>query len=156
MKSLNNINYYQFFYKDEKVTWTLIITAIEEFKTFTPALVIGTNYGRIFIISLFQKCEGKANPAIMIDSHYGNTITGLFFASNKYLFSISEEGTVWITHILNTALQDQFEILEKITDKITPIEKRRFDRQMKDIQRDYRNKRRSSFTSYAKNMWSFI
>lgn len=94
IEEFKNINYYQFFYKDERVTCTLIITAIEEFKVFTPALVIGTNYGRIFIVSLFQRSEGRANPVIVMDFHFGNTITGLFFASNKYLFSISEEGTV--------------------------------------------------------------
>jgi hypothetical protein len=88
------VNYYQFFYKDEKVTCTLIITAIEHIKKITPALVIGTNYGRIFIVSLFQKAEGNMSPIIVIDSHFGNQITGLFFASNKFLFSISEEGTL--------------------------------------------------------------
>ena len=155
-EEFKNINYYQFFYKDERVTCTLIITAIEEFKAFTPALVIGTNYGRIFIVSLFQRSEGKANPVILMDFHFGNMITGLFLASNKYLFSISEEGTVWITHISSHALQEKFDKLESFTTKITPIEKKRFDRQIKDIQRDYRSKRRSSFTSYAKNMWTFI
>lgn len=76
------------------MTCTLIISAVEKIKSITPALVIGTNYGRIFIVSLFQKAEGNANPIIVLDSHFGNTITGLFFASNKYLFSISEEGTL--------------------------------------------------------------
>lgn len=94
IEEFKNVNYYQFFYKDEKVTCTLIITAIERIKKITPALVIGTNYGRIFIVSLFQKSEGNMNPIIVIDSHFGNQVTGLFFAGNKFLFSISEEGTL--------------------------------------------------------------
>jgi hypothetical protein len=93
-EEFKNVNYYQFFYKDERVTVTLIITAIEHLKKISPALVIGTNYGRIFIVSLFQKSEGNMSPIIVIDSHFGNQINGLFFANNKFLFSISEEGTL--------------------------------------------------------------
>lgn len=93
-EEFKNINYYQFFYGDEKVTCTLVISAIEHIRSITPALVIGTNYGRVFIISLFQKSEGDINPVILLDSHFGNNITGLFFAGNRFLFSISEEGTV--------------------------------------------------------------
>jgi len=93
-EEFKNINYYQFFYNDETVTCTMIINAIEHIKSITPALVIGTNYGRIFIVSLFQKSEGNVNPVVLLDCHFGNNITGLFFASNRFLFSISDEGTL--------------------------------------------------------------
>ena len=91
-----------------------------------------------------------------MDFHFGNNITGLFFASNKFLFSISEEGTVWVTHISSSILRDHFEQLEEFKSKVTPIQKKRFDKQIKDIQRDYKNKRRASFTSYTKNMWLLV
>ena len=125
------MNYYQFFYTDEKVTCTLIISAIEHIKQITPALVIGTNFGRIFIVSLFQKSEGNSNPIIAIDSHFGNQINGLFFASNKFLFSISEEGTLCITKISNPVINEHFTQLEKINSKVLPIQRKRFDRKIK-------------------------
>ena len=106
--------------------------------------------------SLFQKSEGNPNPVVLMDFHFGNTITGLFFASNKYLFSISEEGTVCITHISSSIIRDHFEQLEEFKSKVTPIQKKRFDRQIKDIQKDYKNKRRASFTSYTNNMWLLV
>lgn len=150
------MNYYQFFYKDERVTCTLIISAIEHIKSITPALVIGTNYGRTFIVSLFQKSEGVANPIIVIDSHFGNTITGLFFANNKYLFSISEEGTLCVTKITSPMLNAHFENLANNKSRVLSIQKRRFDKMVRGIQKDYKKKRRASFTSYTKNMWEFV
>jgi hypothetical protein len=138
------------------VTCTLVISAIEHIKSITPALVIGTNYGRVFIISLFQRSEGDINPVIIIDSHLGNQVTGLFFASNKYLFSISEEGTVCITRITDSILHDHFEALHNFKSKVTPIQRRRFDKQLKGIGKDHKNKRRASFTQHTKNMWSFV
>lgn len=155
-EEFKNINYYQFFYCDERVTCTLIISAIEHIKSITPALVIGTNYGRIFIISLFQRSEGDINPVILIDSHYGNQINGLFFASNKYLFSISEEGTLSITRITDSILHEHFEQLRQFKSKVTPIQRRRFDKQIKGINKDHKNRRRNSFTQHTKNMWSFV
>ena len=36
------------------------------------------------------------------------------------------------------------------------IQRRRFDKQIKSINRDHKHQRRSSFTSHTKNMWSFV
>lgn len=156
IEEFKNVNYYQFFYKDERVTCTLIISAIEDIKVITPALVIGTNYGRIFIVSLFQRSEGLANPIIVMDSHFGNQINGLFFANNKYLFSISEEGTLCVTKITSGMLETHFEALSKYKSKVTSIQKRRFDKLFRNIQKDYKHRRRASFTSYTKNLWEFV
>jgi len=130
-EEFQNVNYYQFFYSDEKVTCTLIISAIEHIKKITPALVIGTNYGRIFIVSLFQISEGDINPIIIIDSHFGNQVNGLFFANNKYLFSISEEGTLCITKISSHIINDHFHQLKEYRASISPIQRKRFDRKIK-------------------------
>ena len=138
------------------MTCTLIISAIEQIKSISPALVIGTNYGRIFIVSLFQKSEGNPNPIIVIDCHFGNKISGLFFASNKFLFSISEEGTLCVTKISDNSLKGAMEKLNMHKSNITSIQKRRFDKQLKNIIKDKKHKRRGSYISYTKNMWQFV
>jgi len=43
-------------------------------------MVIGTNYGRIFIIQLFQDIERRAYPIIVIDAHNGTKINSIYIA----------------------------------------------------------------------------
>jgi hypothetical protein len=33
-------------------------------------MILGTNYGRVFIVQLFQDIEGRAYPVIVIDCHH--------------------------------------------------------------------------------------
>ena len=66
---------HSFFYCDEKVT-DQAFYASSDF----PSMVLGTNYGRIFIVQLFQDIEGRAYPVIVVDSHNMSPITCLYIA----------------------------------------------------------------------------
>ena len=76
-----NINYHiaknyfskyqhSFFYTDEKITEQSFYASSD-----FPGMIIGTNYGRIFIMQLFQDIEGRAYPVIVVDCHNGSPIT---------------------------------------------------------------------------------
>ena len=43
---------------------------------------MATNYGRIFIVSMFQECDEKVQPVLVIDSHNSSPINQLFVAYN--------------------------------------------------------------------------
>ena len=57
---------------------------------------------------LFQLKDGLANPIVGIDSHFGEKVTGLFVACHRYLFSVSVDGTVCITNLLDKELEYKF------------------------------------------------
>ena len=48
MKSYYNVRHFQFFYSDEKITQSATFIDKE-----CPSQIIGTNYGRIFLVPLF-------------------------------------------------------------------------------------------------------
>ena len=54
LKSYYNVKQFQFFYSDEKITSSALFADRE-----SPSQLIGTNYGRVFVVPLFQELENK-------------------------------------------------------------------------------------------------
>jgi WD40 repeat protein len=112
---------HSFFYSDEKVLdQTFYISS--DF----PSMVLGTDYGRIFIIQLFQDIEGRSFPVIVLDCHHSSPISCMYIAyssarrnqskpleksssmslaqsmsadSGGHLIVASEDGTISITNM---------------------------------------------------------
>lgn len=61
---------HSFFYRDERVTAQTFFVSAEY-----PSVILGTNFGRIFIVQLFQDIEGRAFPILVIDCHEQSPIT---------------------------------------------------------------------------------
>lgn len=78
IKSFYNRHQFDFFFSDEQVTDSLIYTS-----TNNPCYIFGTNYGRIFIVPLFQESDEKVQPVLVVDSHHGSSIQKLFIAYNS-------------------------------------------------------------------------
>jgi len=53
-EEMRGINHFRFFYKDEKVTFNLSYFSHKNHAILSPSQVIGTNYGRIFVVPMFQ------------------------------------------------------------------------------------------------------
>jgi len=79
----NKLNF-QFFYTDEKITESVCTIDNQ-----IPVYVIGTSYGRVFILQMFHEFEtnntaaGQSNhkpPVAILDCHHGSPITKLFVA----------------------------------------------------------------------------
>lgn len=66
---------HSFFYSDEKITDQAFYVSTD-----FPSIVVGTNYGRIFIVQLFQDIEGRAYPVVVLDCHHSSPITSLYVA----------------------------------------------------------------------------
>jgi len=66
---------HSFFYSDEKITDQTFYVASD-----FPSMVLGTNYGRVFVVQLFQDIEGRAYPVVVIDCHNSSPITCLYIA----------------------------------------------------------------------------
>lgn len=66
---------HSFFYSGEEVTAQTFFVSAEY-----PSVILGTNFGRIFIVQLFQDIEGRAFPVLVIDCHEHSPITKLFVA----------------------------------------------------------------------------
>lgn len=64
---------HSFFYADEQITDQAFYLAQDH-----PSLIVGTNYGRIFIVQCFQDIEGRAFPVAVVDCHQGSPISSLF------------------------------------------------------------------------------
>jgi hypothetical protein len=112
IKSFYNKNQFSFFFPDESVTDSAIYTSSNH-----PSYLLGTNYGRIFMISMFQETEDRVLPILVIDSHHKSKITKLFVAYNSsrkqpnklkqpvlmenggHLISVSEDGTIAVTNL---------------------------------------------------------
>ena len=83
LKSFYNSCQFRFFFTDEKVTATVIFQDKD-----SPSSIIGTNYGRIFMIPMFQEQQFKhVLPTVLIDSHKGRAITKLYLAYQGALWS---------------------------------------------------------------------
>ena len=131
-----------------------------------PSYILGTNYGRIFIISMFQETEDKIEPILLVDSHHRSKITKLFVAYNSsrkvskslssrpgqpgllenggHLISVSEDGTIAVTN-LNSG-----EIVQALHSynhhRESAIENSRIDSFFDERRRNRESKRRNSFT----------
>ena len=105
MQNYFNEHLFNFFYADEEVTCTLVFNSADVSQFLSPAQVNGTNYGRILISPFFQRHEAKVNPILVIDSHMGLPISGLFVADKKYLISASSDGTVCVTDLLHPTIE---------------------------------------------------
>eukprot|EP00347_Sterkiella_histriomuscorum_P013779 403363397 len=75
IKNIYNKHQFQFFFSDEHVTDSIVYASIDN-----PSLIIGTNYGRIFMVPMFQESDEKIYPIILIDQHHQSPITQLFIA----------------------------------------------------------------------------
>ena len=64
MQSYFNKLQFEFFFTDEKVT-----KQVTFFDKDLPSLIVGTNYGRICIVPMFQEVEDNVLPITLIDSH---------------------------------------------------------------------------------------
>ena len=75
--SKNYFSRYQhsFFFSDEKITCQTFYSSADY-----PSIIVGTDYGRIFIVQLFQDIEGRAYPVVVIDSHFSAPIASLYIA----------------------------------------------------------------------------
>lgn len=51
---------------------------------------------------------------------------------------------------------EHFDELKDFKNHVLSIQRKRFDKQAKSIQKEYKHKRRASYTSYTKNMWQFV
>ena len=159
IKSFYNRNQYAFFFPDEEVTDSAIYTSSNH-----PSYIIGTNYGRIFIISMFQETEDKVEPILLVDSHHRSRITKLFVAYNSsrkvpkqtraggglldnggHLISVSEDGTIAVTN-LNSG-----EIVQTLhsynPQRESAVESSRIDSFFDEKRHNRHNRRRNSFTS---------
>lgn len=123
IKSFYNKHQFEFFYSDEKVTDSVIYASSNH-----PSYLLGTSYGRIFMVSMFQETDEKVHPVLVIDSHHSSPITKLFIAYNParkarphsstaqrqgtypagskdllenggHLISVSEDGTIAVTNL---------------------------------------------------------
>ena len=66
---------HSFFYTDEKITDQTFYVASD-----FPSMIIGTNYGRVFIVQMFQDFERRAYPVVVIDCHNSAPITCMYVA----------------------------------------------------------------------------
>ena len=64
---------FDFFFTDEKV-----IHQTTFFDKDLPSLIVGTNYGRICIVPMFQEVEDNVLPITLIDSHGRHPIESLY------------------------------------------------------------------------------
>lgn len=62
IKNIYNKHQFQFFFSDESVTDSVVYASIDN-----PALIIGTNYGRIFMVPMFQESDVKVYPIVLVD-----------------------------------------------------------------------------------------
>ena len=62
IKNFYNKHQFQFFFSDESITDSVIYTSIDH-----PCLIIGTNYGRIFMVPMFQETDEHIFPVVLID-----------------------------------------------------------------------------------------
>lgn len=70
IKNIYNKHQFQFFFPDEQVTDSVVYASIDN-----PSLIIGTNYGRIFMVPMFQESDDKVYPVILVDQHHQSPIT---------------------------------------------------------------------------------
>ena len=153
---------FQFFFSDEIVTESVIYTSSDH-----PSLIIGTNYGRIFMISMFQEIEEKVFPVVLFDSHHSSPITKFFVTYNSsrhqryhrshhhnhhshvpgspgketggHLISISEDGTIAVTNLNSNEIHNKLHNFS-----INEREKRKADVFMSEKNLNQRERRRNS------------
>jgi hypothetical protein len=96
------------------------------------------------MISLFQQSDGIINPIIVLDNHFGEKIDGLFIANNRWLISVSIDGTVCVSDIIDEDIDRKFQALKRRRARVPIIQKRRFERTMKTIDKQRTKGRRLS------------
>ena len=101
IKSHTPLSMFKFFYKDEIVTTTAYAfpSNME-----TPIYIIGTNYGRIFIIPIFITNTKRVNPILLVECHSSRCVNNLFIIKNK-LISTSIDGSLGVTDLSKSKLQ---------------------------------------------------
>ncbi|CDW82512.1 wd g-beta repeat-containing protein [Stylonychia lemnae] len=163
IKNIYNKHQFQFFFSDEKVTDSVTYGSSDN-----PALIIGTNYGRIFIVPMFQESDERVYPIILIDQHHQTPITQLFVAYDSsrrvrgpvknsqnqqhpvkdnlydhggHLIGVSQDGTVSITNLNSGEINRALQNFN-LQDK----EKNRADQFITQVNENRKNKRRNSIT----------
>ncbi len=153
---MHTLNHYTFFYGDEKVSCTLVYQTHRERSILSPSQIIGTNYGRIFIISLFQQRDGVVHPVIVIDNHFGEKIEGLFIANHRYLISVSHDGTLCVTDLMEKSIERKFNSVHRRKKRVHPRVKRRFDKKIRAFEKDRVTKRRASIHNDHIIQWNLV
>ena len=152
LKQFYNSSQFRFFFTDEKVTSSVIFQDKD-----SPSSIIGTNYGRIFMIPLFQEQQFKhVVPTLLIDSHKGSKITKLYMAyqgalwSNEdgggHLLSVSEDGTICATDLKSELIASK--LFTKGPSQGQTSQKRRTDQFMHEKGKNMRMQRRHSVSQY--------
>jgi len=100
---------FDFFFTDEKIT-----KQVTFFDKDLPSLIIGTNYGRICLVPMFQEVEDNVLPITLIDSHNRQPIEQLHVCyqyartsdreKGGHLISTSTDGTIAITDLSSYSL----------------------------------------------------
>lgn len=117
---------HSFFYENEYITDQTFYSASD-----FPSIILGSNYGRVFIVQLFQDIECRGYPILTLDCHQSSPITSLYICystarrykqmgqdskigsdqqvaqmiaadSGGHLITCSENGTISVTN-LNSA-----------------------------------------------------
>jgi hypothetical protein len=162
IKSFYDRNQFAFFFPDESVTDSCVYTSANH-----PSYILGTNYGRIYLVSMFQETEDRIEPILLVDSHHRSKITKLFIAYNSsrklpksllsrpgqpsllenggHLVSVSEDGTVAVTN-LNSGEVVQALHSYNHNQRESAIENARIDSFFEERRLNRAVRRRNSFT----------
>lgn len=163
VRNYYNKHQFQFFFTDEVIADSVIYTSVDH-----PCLIIGTNYGRIFLVPMFQEQEDQIAPIIYIDCHHQSPITQLFITYNSsrspkkskvggkeedisshqpisdcerggHLISTSEDGTIAVINL------NSEEIRHKLNNStVQDRDKRRADQFMSEKNKNNQSRRRNS------------
>ena len=152
MHSYFNKSQFEFFYSDEKITQQVTF-----FDKDLPSLIIGTNYGRICIVPMFQEVEDNVLPITLIDSHRRSPIKALFVAyqyarsidreKGGHLISTSADGTVCITDLSSSARLEKLIDYQSKHRALLGRDKRRIDQFLSSRAKDQKTGRRNSMTN---------
>ena len=119
----NKLNF-QFFYTDEHVTESTCTVDNQ-----MPVYVVGTNYGRVFILQMFYEFQQNAAsssqsrpPVAILDCHHGSPITNLYVAYQAsratrthgcHLLVASKDGTISVVDLSQENMAKKMEEAQK-------------------------------------------
>lgn len=152
---------HSFFKRGEEVTAQTFFVSAEY-----PSVILGTNFGRIFIVQLFQDIEGRAFPVLVVDCHDQSPITILYIAyspsrkirtssnpassvaqdTGGHLIAGSEDGTISVTDMSSRQICDQLANFPVCRND--DPEKLRADKFFEERERNHRLKRRNSIPDH--------
>lgn len=151
MQSYFNKLQFEFFFTDEKVT-----KQVTFFDKDLPSLIVGTNYGRICIVPMFQEAEDNVLPIALIDSHGRHPIEQLYVCyqharsidreKGGHLISTSADGTIAVTDLSSSALIKTLNEYQQKQKQVIGREKRRIDHYLSGRVKNQQQGRRNSIS----------